>query len=103
MLKGGESDESSQDEESIIPGLPAGYSSAIHEDENINQQIEQYNKSRKEEKMLEKLEKLMNENCIIMDPDGKLYENLRRKEYFNLLCNLIGKPHIYQSEISVFL
>lgn len=98
ILKGEESEESNDEELMAI-----NYGADMGEDEGANKQVEQFNKSLKEEKMVERLEKFMNESLIELDPEKKFFDYLKKKEYFELFCSLIAKPHQYQSVTTVTL
>ena len=92
-----ESEESIEDE--IIPTNNNGINSS--EIENADKQVEQFNKSLKEEKMMERLERIMNEFPIKLTSESKLIDHLNKKEYFVLFCGMISKPHQYQSITAV--
>ncbi len=95
LIKGDDSDLSEDDV------VPEEFEGDARENENINKQIEQFNKSLKEEKMLERLEKLINEGGIILEADSRLLDYLRKREYLQLLSEMIGRPHQYQSATTV--
>ena len=97
MLKGEELVESDTEIEA------AGNEPAAGSDEGgVGEQIEQFNKSVKEEKMLERLEKLMNEGEIVLAEGSKLLEYLKKRDYLALFSSMIGKPHQYQSATAVY-
>ena len=93
-MKGEESEESNDDE--LI-----NYKGDLGEDEAAYKQVEQFNKSLKEEKMVERLEKFMNDSLIVLESEKKFFDYLKKKEYFALFCSLIAKPHQYQSVATV--
>ncbi len=101
VLKSNTSEE--EEEENMIQEALSSdtYEGAGRESESIAKQIEQFNKSIKEEKMLERLEKLMNEAGVVLEADSKLLECLKKKDYLKLLAEMIGRPHQYQSATTV--
>jgi len=92
VLKGEDSDESMMESAGNYPE---------EEDKNINMQIQLFNKSLKEEKMIERLETYMNEGSINLIENDKLFEYLKKKDYLILFISIIGKPHINHSSITV--
>ncbi len=68
---------------------------------DINSQIQQFNKSLKEEKMAERVERHMNEGSLRLKENEKLFELLKKPEYFRLISGMIGLPNQYQSGTTV--
>lgn len=81
--------------------MPANYTPEAIDDETAQKQVQQFNKSLKEEKMVERLEKLINSSALFLEPETKIYDCLEKREYFDLLCTMISRPHQYQSVTSV--
>jgi exopolysaccharide biosynthesis protein len=97
----GEESEESINDDLINYVADLGEDEAANTHNDVNKQVEQFNKSLKEEKMVERLEKFMNESLIVLDPEKKFFAYLQKKEYFALFCSLIAKPHQYQSVATV--
>jgi hypothetical protein len=96
MLKGEESDESPMD----APAAPVLEGEPV-ENDAVNAQIQQFNQSLKEEKMLERVEKFLNEGSLQLSQNERLCDYLYKPEYLVLFASMIGKPHQYQSATTV--
>jgi len=92
VLKKEDSDDSDSD-------VGTGYDAGADEGD-IKAQIQQFNKTLKEEKMVDRLEKWMNEGSLNLSENAKFLEYLKRPEYFHLLCGLIGRPTQYQCSVT---
>lgn len=75
----------------------------VGDEEGISLQIQQFNKSLKEEKMINRLEKVMNDSSINLSENTPLLEYLLSGEYLRILALMVAKPHQYPSTVQVYI